>query len=562
MGFRGKIMPFLLLTLLVSWFVSGCNSSSTSGGESETKDSADAEEVVRPEGWTDKTHGNKADPDYSVVFPDNAVGRIDIKISATDWQAMMADENLVSAFGAFGSKAGNSPGTRPEGGTAPQGGTPPDGTTPPALPDGSNPLVSGTNPDGSTPPAIPEGATPPSDGTVPAGGAASGDNGLPNAGAGLEMAENPEWKPCTFMCNGLTWNYVGVRFKGNSSLSSTWGKGIYKLPLRFEFDQFEDEYPAIKNQRFYGFKTLSMSSGYNDDSLIREKVATDIFRNLGVPSPKAAFYRVYVDCGDGSGSKYFGLYTMVEVPDKPMLNVFFGNTSGNLYKPSGTTATFGSGVLSEDDFDKENNKDEADYSDVNALYTAVNDASNDGTAWRSNLEKVFDVDGFLKWLAVNTVIQNWDTYGVMAHNYYLYNNGGRLTWIPWDNNESLKGSDSGAADANAAMPGTGSRALSLEFGEASLTGWPLISRIIAQPEYRALYNSYVDKAVTDYFNTSTMQPIFQNAHNLIADYVVGVEGEQAGYTLLSNEAAFTNSVNLLNAHVANRAAAVSAYLGK
>lgn len=562
MGFKGKIIPALFLALLAVWFVSGCNSSSSSS-DTETKDaSSDEDEVSRPEGWTAKTHGNKADPDYSVVFPDSAVGRIDITISATDWQAMMTDENLVSAFGEFGSKAGTEAGARPDGGTAPQGGSLPEGTVPPALPDGTDPQIAGTSPDGTTPPAMPEGMTPPSDGAATGGSTASNGTGLPDAGAALEMSENPEWKPCTFMCNGLTWNYVGVRFKGNSSLSSTWSKGVYKLPLRFEFDQFEDEYPTIKNQRFYGFKTLSMSSGYNDDSLIREKVATDIFRNLGVPSPRAAFYRVYIDCGDGSGSKYFGLYTMVEVPDKPMLNAYFGNSDGNLYKPSGTTATFGSGALSEDDFDKENNKDEADYSDVNALYTAINDSSSDAATWKSNLEKVFDVDGFLKWLAVNTVIQNWDTYGVMAHNYYLYNKDGRLTWIPWDNNESLKGSDSGLASANAMAGGMGSRTLSLGLDDASLASWPLISRIIALPEYRSLYDSYVDKTVTDYFNASTMQPIFQNAHNLISDYVIGAEGEKAGYTLLGNEAAFLGSVDSLNSHVVSRTEAVGAYLGR
>ena len=39
--------------------------------------------------------------------------------------------------------------------------------------------------------------------------------------------------------------------------------------------------------------------------------------------------------------------------------------------------------------------------------------------WRANLETVFDTDVFLKYLAVNTVVQNWDTYGRMTHNYYL-----------------------------------------------------------------------------------------------------------------------------------------------
>ena len=73
------------------------------------------------------------------------------------------------------------------------------------------------------------------------------------------------------------------------------------------------------------------------------------------------------------------------------------------------------------------------------LCTADTRISN-AEAWRAGLEAVFDVDGFLNWLAVNTVIQNWDTYGLMSHNYYLYNDpiSGLLTWIPWDNNEAFK----------------------------------------------------------------------------------------------------------------------------
>ena len=71
----------------------------------------------------------------------------------------------------------------------------------------------------------------------------------------------------------------------------------------------------------------------------------------------------------------------------------------------------------------------------------------DAEAWRTSLEQVFNTDQFLKWLAVNTTIQNWDTYGRMTHNYYLYNNpqNNQLTWIPWDNNEALQTGKQGGA---------------------------------------------------------------------------------------------------------------------
>ena len=97
-------------------------------------------------------------------------------------------------------------------------------------------------------------------------------------------------------------------------------------------------------------------------------------------------------------------------------------------------------------FDKETNKDESDWSDVIAAIEALNADKSDPAAWRAGLEAVFNVDEFLRWLAVNTTIQNWDTYGSMAHNYYLYGDptdNGRLAWIPWDNNMALSGEGMG-----------------------------------------------------------------------------------------------------------------------
>jgi spore coat protein CotH len=344
---------------------------------------------------------------------------------------------------------------------------------------------------------------------------------------------------------------VGVRFKGNSSLRDAWTSGTYKIPFRFDFDEFEDTYPEIDNQRFYGFKKLTLSSGYKDGSLIREKVTADIFRSLGVPAPRTAFYRLYIDCGDGAGTKYFGLYTMVEVPMDPMLEAQFGNSDGNLYKPDGTTAGFGSGTPTEADFDKETNEDEADYSDVISLYTAINADKSDLSTWKNNLESVLDVDGFLKWLAVNTVIQNWDTYGMMTHNFYLYNDNGLLKWIPWDNNEALKGTGESARTP-----------LSLDLENQNLTNWPLISNTLEVSEYLNTYKDYAEAAVNNYFNPSTMGPIYQNAHDLIYEYVVGENGEQAGYTLLNSQADFINSLDYLNSHVESRGIAVEDYLNQ
>ncbi len=73
----------------------------------------------------------------------------------------------------------------------------------------------------------------------------------------------------------------GVRFKGNSSLMNTWSSGSLALPFKLDFDEFEDENPAIENQRFYGFKQLSLSNNNNDATFMRDAVTSDIIGRGG-----------------------------------------------------------------------------------------------------------------------------------------------------------------------------------------------------------------------------------------------------------------------------------------
>ena len=227
-------------------------------------------------------------------------------------------------------------------------------------------------------------------------------------------------------------SHVGIRYKGNSSLLSAYQSGNNKLSLKLDFDEFEDDYPAIKNQRFYGFKQLNLNNNFDDPSLMREKVGADLFRKFGLASSQTAFCVVYIDYG--SGSKYYGVYALVEEMDDTGYKTQFAQATGNLYKPDGDAATFASGTFDTDELYLKTNEDLADYSDVRALYDVINSSlrTSDTETWKKNLEKVFNVDIFLKWLAANTVIQNWDTYGNMSHNYFLYNNpeNGLLTCLP------------------------------------------------------------------------------------------------------------------------------------
>ncbi|MDO6737442.1 CotH kinase family protein [Wenyingzhuangia sp. 2_MG-2023] len=358
--------------------------------------------------------------------------------------------------------------------------------------------------------------------------------------------EDPVFVPASVFYEGTEWYKVGVRFKGNSSLSSTWGAGILKLSFKLDFDEFEDDYPQIKNQRFYGFKKLSLKNNYNDKSMLREKVAADVFKNAGLAVSHTAFYTVYIDNGDGP--TYFGLYTLVEEVDDTVIDTQFSSNDGNLYKPDGSAATFASNTYDEDEYVKKTNEDEADFSDVSNLLSIINSSTrtSDAETWRTNLDAVLDTDVFLKYLAVNTVIQNWDTYGRMTHNYFLYNNPdtSKLTWIPWDNNEALQTGNMGGA-------------LPLNFSGLSSSQWPLIGYMYQDAVYKAKYDAYLQEVVDGAFNVDTIQALYNTYSSLIEPYATS---ENRGYTFLNSSSDFYSAITTLKSHVVSRKSAVDSYL--
>lgn len=372
-----------------------------------------------------------------------------------------------------------------------------------------------------------------------------GANISSRGGGAADIDFTPIWVPCTFSFDDTDWYQVGIRFKGNSSLQSAYQSGNKKLSLKLDFDEFEDDYPALKNQRFYGFKQLNLNNNFDDASLMREKVGADLFREFGLASANTNFCTVYIDYG--SGPQYFGVYTLVEEVDNTVITTQFTDGSGNLYKPDGDAASFASGSYDEGEFEIKTNEDSCDYSDVRALYDALHSSTrtSDVEAWKTELESVLDVDGYLKWLAANIVIQNWDTYGRMTHNYFLYNNpeNSLLTWIPWDNNEAFQyGKQSGA--------------LGISLSSVS-SSWPLISYLDDIDEYKEIYKAYLQQFIDEVFIPSDMISTYTSYYNLLKEYAYA---EKSGYTYIYSDSYFDSAVSTLKTHVQTRNDVVDNYL--
>ncbi|MFI3324107.1 MAG: CotH kinase family protein [Rikenellaceae bacterium] len=357
----------------------------------------------------------------------------------------------------------------------------------------------------------------------------------------------PIWVPCTLSYNGKDWYEVGIRYKGNSSLSTIYSTSSYnKYSFKLDFDEYEYEYPELKNQRFYGFKQLNLNNNYNDKSFIREKVVTDMFRKFGIAAANTSFCELYINDG------YFGLYTLVEEIDDSVIKTQFSDKSGNLYKPEDDAAQFKSGSYDTSEFNLKTNTDIADYSDVRELYDAIQNSvrTSDTESYKERLEAIFDVEGFMRWLAVTTTIQNWDTYGNMAHNYFLYNDitTGQLVWIPWDHNEAM------ASATGNYYTYTPDQLQSTRYVSSS---WPLISYLIAIDEYKEIFDSALQEFIDDIFIPDEMTALYESYYTLLKDYVYA---ERSGYTFLSYDSQFDSAISTLKTHVTSRNSVITSYL--
>lgn len=486
----------------------------------------------RPAGWDETSHGDSVSADYDHVFDRSSVLRVDLAVAEADHAAALTElaELLGGEFGA--------------GGQGPGGGGPPAGGADPreameacvGLGEGDpcSVAVDGVDTAGACAAAGPRGELM----CTPEGGGGDGGGGLDFTGS------DPSYFEATVTVDGETWCSVGMRFKGNSTLASAWSEGVEKLPFRLDFDRFEDEHPEIDDQRFHGFSDLSFGNNYSDATYIRDVMTSVILEDRGVPAARNRFAAVYLDTGDGP--VYLGLYTLNEDPSDALPTRLWGDDDGELYEADGTCADLT--CYDADSFAPK--LDDAEGAEVQALVAALAADGDDPEAWRAGLEETVNVEGFLAWLAVNTAIENWDTYGVMAHNYYLYalpGADGQLQWIPWDHNMALADGLTGSDDP-----------LHAEVTDA----WPLIRRTMDDEVYAAAYRAALADSLTGAYAAAPFETTAEQYRVMLEPYVVGPEGERAESTFVGSEAAWDEAYATLYAHATTRRAEVEAALSR
>jgi spore coat protein H len=218
--------------------------------------------------------------------------------------------------------------------------------------------------------------------------------------------------PGPFTSRDTTWAGAQIRFKGNST--RYYAKKSYRVR-------------TTSSTLYYGQRALNFNSMYTDKSLMREKLAWDIFHDLGALAPTAMHANFSIN-GEPKG-----LYALIPKVDKYFLAVN-GRTEAPMYEADDywnlADLTVRPDSLLKLYYAKEIGPS-ADYSDLARLIAALNGAPDGSFA--DTVRHYFDTTSILRWFAVNTLTMMGDSYN---KNYLLYRDTSRAaqqwTIIPWD----------------------------------------------------------------------------------------------------------------------------------
>ncbi|MDR7315822.1 CotH kinase family protein [Brevibacillus nitrificans] len=242
-----------------------------------------------------------------------------------------------------------------------------------------------------------------------------------------KMLENPldeVMYSADVVINGEKVENVGFRTKGNLTLRSVAQMDDSdRYSWKIDFDKYVDE------QNLHGLKKLNLNNNYSDPSQMREYLAYSLMKKMGIPTPNFSYMYVTIN------GKEWGVYLGVEAIEETFLQQNFENARGDLYKPDGTGSDLkwiSDDISDYSGMNLKTNKDTKDQSELIEMLDAINHGGD--------IEKVLDVDEMLRYFAVNTAVVNLDHYqGSLKHNYYLYEENGVFSILPWDYNMSFGG---------------------------------------------------------------------------------------------------------------------------
>jgi spore coat protein CotH len=366
----------------------------------------------------------------------------------------------------------------------------------------------------------------------------------------LNNASAEEFKTASVDYNGHHFDNIGIRTKGNLSLRSVVQMSDSD---RYSFKLSFDEYV---NQTLEGIQKINLNNNYSDATYMREFLTYELSEQMGLPTPKHSYVNVYIN------GELWGFYLAVEQIGDAYLERNFGNAYGALYKGqmtgSGSDLTWLGNDLSAYTGLVQKSKSSNDDILIKML-----DELNNG----SDYEKYINVPDALGYIALNTLTNNIDSYiGANKQNYYLYENNGVFSILPWDYNMAFggmgggfgRGANSGAgadgaggatggaaggdaaggaggaasagadAQGGAAAPGgaapggvgpSRSNLLIDEPTQGAVADRPLVAKLLAVEEYKAQYHDILQSAIDNFLENEKFSVRVTELSAMISPYV-------------------------------------------
>ena len=349
--------------------------------------------------------------------------------------------------------------------------------------------------------------------------------------------------PATLTVDGKTYPKVGVHFRGMSSYGMV-GEG-QKRSLNIDLD-----WKGAK-QPLGGYRSLNLLNSHGDPSFLRPVLYSEIARKY-LPAPKANWVRVVIN------GESWGVYVNQQQFDKDFLKAAFGDADGNRWKVPGSPGGRGSlSYLGEDPaayrkiYDLKTKEDPKAWQGLIRLCKTLNETPT--AQLPAAIEPILDVDGALRFLALENVFINNDGYWVRTSDYCLYQDSkGRFHVVPHDMNETFSmpggpggpgGPGRGRGPGGPGGPRGGPRVDGVKLDPlvaASDDSKPLLSKLLAVPEYRARYLGLVRQLAETWLDWKTLGPIVERYHGLIAPAVVAdtrkLDSTKAFQSALTQEA--------------------------
>ena len=243
--------------------------------------------------------------------------------------------------------------------------------------------------------------------------------------------------PADVEWRGVRVRNAAIRVRGVTSRNG------HKPSFRLDFNRY------VTGQTFFGLDALTLDSSWQDPSMITNRLAMVLFRQMGIAAPRVAHVRLFA----GAAREYVGVYAVTEEVVESFLRDRFGEDTGYLYEfnhlendnwgfqdpgprlgwyvPRFSPKTH--------EFESVANL----YMPIRDLVQRINDAPQSDL--ESRLGGYLDVSAFITQLAIQNFAAQSDGLvgGSGANNFYLYRFAGKnlSVLIPWDQGNAFTASD-------------------------------------------------------------------------------------------------------------------------